>query len=190
MYPTNSQSPSDPCACSVNMFEIGMFRADGTMLPFAIALIAGARPQIWLPYSDVCTNCPSPVRSRATSPLAIAKAKIIPPVWSGSGAATFAYGLTPFSPRTPFGHIPPPAAPATDAHDVAFARGPFGPNPLALAYTNRGFRCLSSSHPNPSRSITPGLKFSVTTSTRATSSYTSARPSSDRKSTAMLRFPR
>ena len=59
----------------------------------------------------------------------------------------------------------PPAPPCRTR--VAPATGPVCPKPDTDAYTSRGLRAESASQPSPSRSITPGRKFSISTSARS-----------------------
>ena len=56
--------------------------------------------------------------------------------------------------------------------------------------TMLGFADINALAPRPSRSITPGRKFSITTSARATMSRAVCRPSSDFKSSVSARLPR
>ena len=84
-----------------------------------------------------------------------------------------------------------PPIPCTITSSAGRSRhGPVCPNPDVDANTKRGFRSNSASAPSPSFSITPGVKFSITTSASSTSRRNNSRPASDRKSIETLRFPR
>ena len=84
-----------------------------------------------------------------------------------------------------------PPIPCTMMSSAGRSRqGPVCPNPDVDANIRRGLRLSSASGPIPSLSITPGVKFSITTSAWSTSLRNRSRPSSDRRSIEMLRFPR
>src|SRR5229473_2614124 len=68
--------------------------------------------------------------------------------------------------------------------------GPASPKPLIASRTRRGLSSASRSSPSPSRSITPGRKFSTSTSAQRTSASTNARSCGSFKSMATLRLPR
>src|SRR5216684_742265 len=68
--------------------------------------------------------------------------------------------------------------------------GPASPKPLIASRTRRGLSSASRSSPSPSRSITPGRKFSTSTSAQRTSASTNARSPGSFRSMATLRLPR
>src|SRR4051794_1310046 len=72
----------------------------------------------------------------------------------------------------------------------SWARGPVWPNPDTCTSTSPGFPLASVAWSIPQRASVPGLKFSITTSTCAVRSRTTARPRSVRRSTATDRLLR
>jgi hypothetical protein len=84
-----------------------------------------------------------------------------------------------------------PAAACTTVSYAGLDRhGPVCPKPDIDAYTSRGLRAESASQPRPRRSITPGRKFSISTSARSASRSTTARSSDDLRSSAIDSLPR
>ena len=100
------------------------------------------------------------------------------------------------SPTTGTGVIGRPAVPRacrvpdTAAYVMSWparsAHGPVCPQPVIRACTRRGLRARHSSGPRPSRSATPGRYPSSSTSASSTRRWTTARPASALRSTAML----
>src|SRR6478752_844787 len=84
----------------------------------------------------------------------------------------------------------PPIASPIAPKPGSCARGPVWPNPETCTSTSPVFAAPSVAWSMPQRSSVPGLKFSITTSTCAVRSRTSARPGSVRRSTATDRLLR
>ncbi len=85
----------------------------------------------------------------------------------------------------PVSDISPPSPCAIWSYPGRPPSGPSCPKPLMLSTTSRGLRSCSTASGKPSRSSTPGRKFSSRTSARATSAPSTSRPSSDFRSSAM-----
>ena len=84
----------------------------------------------------------------------------------------------------------PDMASASVANPGRCAYGPSCPNAVTRHTTSRGFRPSSTSGPSPSRSMTPGRKFSTTTWASATRSRSASRPASDFRSRVAHRLLR
>ena len=84
----------------------------------------------------------------------------------------------------------PDMASASVANPGRWAYGPSWPNAVTRHTTSVGLRSSSTSGPSPSRSITPGRKFSITTWASSTSRSAASRPSSDLRSSVAHRLLR
>ena len=112
-----------------------------------------------------CTRCPRPVRERWMTADRIDTARCSPvPV-----SPMVAPGRIGRPSRSPVMLITPPVACAIMSNERKSACGPSSANPLTWAKMQRGLMAWISSHPNPSFSIVPGAKFSITTSARSMS---------------------
>ena len=85
--------------------------------------------------------------------------------------------------------INPPTAWTIKSYPGSVAPGP-SPNPLIEQYTRPGLSAQEVSAPRPKRAITPGKKFSTSTSARRTRSWAMIASAARLRSRAMERFVR
>ncbi len=111
------------------------------------------------------TYWPRPVRSRWMSAARIPAIKCTPVPESPICAPVTTGGPS----NKPEVLIAPPIAWATFSYALKAAYGPSEPKPLIEAMMIRGLISWTFSHPKPSRSRTPGPKFSIRTSQVSTS---------------------
>ena len=105
-------------------------------------------------------------------------------------SATGIPGLTGGPPGRPVTAMIPLIPCTTASYAGRCAHGPVCPKPLTEQYTSRGLRSSSCSGPRPRRSMTPGRKFSTSTSARAASSAATARSAGSFRSRATDSLPR
>ena len=140
----------------------------------------------WQSSIETSMYWPSPERSRSSNAawtaMAANSAAVISPM--------LAPGRTGPPPGSPVMLSMPPMPCTMMSSAGRCAYGPLCPKPEMEQTTSRGFRARSVASPRPSRSIVPGLKFSMSTSERSASRSRSSRPSGLPMSIAMLRLPR
>ena len=136
--------------------------------------------ETWQSSSERSTWAPCPVRSRRNSAPATANAPSMPPARSPIGSPMRTGG----PPSSPVTDMAPPIACSARSNAGQSRYGPSWPYAEIEHMTSRGLTAANAAYASPSRSMTPGRKFSHTTSASRARSRNTSRPSGFVRSSA------